>query len=60
MDNIKRVQKKGDWYVVEGVYNGRPVSADIHAKDVDGKSRADAERALKRAVEIIGDYERGQ
>jgi len=55
---VQNVSKRGDWYTVKGYVNGRPVSADIHAKDVDGKSRQEAERNLRRSVELVAEYEK--
>jgi hypothetical protein len=49
------VSKRGEWYTVKGVVNGRVVSADIPANQVEGKSRKDAEKVFERG---LGNVER--
>lgn len=48
--DVTDVRKTGDWYVVRGVVNGRPVSADIPAHNVDGLTRETAFRKFKATL----------
>jgi len=54
---ILDVTRRGEWYTVKGWYRNRHVSADIHAKDIDGKPEPLAYKNFRRAVEMVGNHE---
>ena len=43
-------KKEDGWYKFEGVVDGKRVSVDVHAKDVESRSRKDAESLAKRSL----------
>jgi hypothetical protein len=47
---LTRVEKKGDYYRVEGVVEGKKVHAHIPSPSVDGQSRANAEALMRRGL----------
>lgn len=49
--------KNGEWYTVKGrASNGREVSVDIPAPNVDGKSRKEAQELFARSIERMKDH----
>lgn len=56
MAKVTEVRKIGEWYRVEGVgSDGRKISMDVHAKDVDGS--ANPHKVFRRAVDVAEDYQ---
>ena len=56
-EEVKEVTKRGDWYTVKGVSNGREVSVDIPANAIDGKTRRDAIEQMKRGIKVTAEQE---
>ena len=55
MSDPKKVQivgrdKEGEWYKYKGVVEGKVVDVAIHAKDVEPRSRKDADDLAKRSL----------
>lgn len=57
MVEILDVKRLGEWYRVLGWYRGRKVSADVHAKEINGKPEPHAFRVFRRGVEMVGQAE---
>jgi hypothetical protein len=49
-ETITEVKKSGEWYQVTGVSDGKKVSYEISAKDIDGRSQRDG---LKRFAQSL-------
>jgi hypothetical protein len=47
---ITRAEKRGDWYSVDGVANGKRVHVDIPAPSVEGRGKSAGERLMKRSL----------
>ena len=43
-------KKDGEWYKFRGIVDGKKVEIDVHAKDVESRSRKDAESLAKRSL----------
>jgi hypothetical protein len=48
--DLTKVEKRGDWYRVEGVVAGKRESVEIPAPSVEGRSRQDAEGLFRRSI----------
>lgn len=48
--DITHVEKRGDWYVVKGVAKGEHGSVEIPAHAIEGKSKEEAAKLMKRGV----------
>ena len=48
--NITDQKKEGEWYKFKGIVDGKRVEVDVHAKDVESRSRKDAESLAKRSL----------
>lgn len=48
--DLTKVEKRGEWYHVEGVAAGKRESVDIPAPSVEGRSRNDAEGLFRRSI----------
>lgn len=48
--DLTRVEKRGDWYTVEGYVKGRKSSVDIPAPSIESKTRREAESLMRRSV----------
>lgn len=47
---ITRADKRGEWHTVEGIVDGKKVTAHIPAPSIDGKPRKDAEALIRRSL----------
>lgn len=47
---ITSKKKEDGWYKFEGIVDGKKVEVDVHAKDVESRSRKDAEDLAKRSL----------
>ena len=57
MADVQDVKKKGDWYTVKGrSADGRPVSVDIPAPAVEGKTRKEAQALFERSIERMKEH----
>lgn len=48
--DIVSKKKEGEWYKFEGIVDGKRVGVDVHAKDVESRSRKDADDLAKRSL----------
>ena len=58
--DLTRVTKRGEWYRVEGVANGKQGRVDIPAPSVEGRSQKDAEGLFRRSIYGVTAQERGR
>ena len=57
-EEISEVKKSGEWYKVTGHVDGRKVSYEISAKDVDGKSRKEGLTRFAQSLRTADQAER--
>ncbi len=48
--DLTRIEKRGEWYKVEGRVKGRKIEVDIAAPDTESKARREAESLMRRSV----------
>lgn len=56
-DKVIEVHKRGEFYSVKGVHNGKIVSGEIHASDVEGRGREHTEKMFQKTVKIVGQWD---
>ena len=54
---VERVQKRGDWYVVEGIVNGHRTSVDLTSPSVERQPEKDAREYMKRSLKTVAEHE---
>lgn len=47
---ITKIEKRGEWYQIEGVKDGKRVAFEVSAKDLDSRSRKDGLEAVTRSI----------
>lgn len=48
--DLTRIEKRGEWYKIEGRVKGRKTVVEIAAPDIESKSRREAESLMRRSV----------
>ena len=57
--DLTHVDKKGEWYKVEGYVDGRKVGVEIPAPTIESKTRREAESLMRRSLYGTAQSEKG-